>query len=914
MVRRPSYVMGLVLLVALLANGLAFGDTWEGRVETSPDAVEDQLSRGMYSTSSDLELPYDGGDQVIGLRFRGVIVPKGATIDRAYLEFTVDEVQADLPANLIIDGELSADPAPFGAAGYDVDKRERTNAKVHWYPEHYPTVGEQHQSADISSVIEEIVNLSNWATGGDLVIIIYNDPDNPSLGYRTVETGGAGDLAPLLHVEWSLGNAGSPNPADGETEVSRDTDLSWSAGVFAEASNGQTLYFSDNFDDVDNGIGGITQTATTYDPGRLEFGTMYYWRVRQNNASSQPANEGRVWHFTTEYFSYPIVAGNITATASSADQDGFGPENTINGSGLDDMDQHSTASSDMWLSGTEASGAWIQYEFDKVYKVYEMQVWNYNVEFEAVLGYGLKNVTVEYSENGTDWTVLGDVEFAQGTAAMDYAPNSVVDFGGVSVKYVRLTASNNWGGLLPQYGLSEVRFMYIPVNASDPVPASGTTAVDLDAVLSWRAGREAAMHEVYVSTDEQAVIDGTAPIDVITEASYSPANLDLETTYYWKVSEVNEAEVPSAWDSNVWSFTTNDHIMVDDFETYNGEANHEVYMTWADGFESNTNGAQVGHLMSPFTETAIVHGGRQSMPLFYSNTGSATYSEGERTFAVAQDWTRAGVATLVVWFHGQAGNTGQMYLKINGTQIPYDGAETDIALEAWQAWSVDLASSGLNLKSITTLTIGVSGNGAQGTLYFDDIALQPSAPEPVYDWRITDDMDDVEEAVSTGSMDVGSSDVEMPYEGEGQDNMQLVGLRFPGTAIPQGATITEAWVRFQVDEDKGGADPVNLIVEGELSPNADPFSSSPLNISGRTATAAQVKWSVPQWINVGDQGPDQTTPSLVTIIQEIVNQADWSGGAIVLMFRDDPDNPSVGVRCAEAGPGNDAALLHINYE
>jgi hypothetical protein len=163
-------------------------------------------------------------------------------------------------------------------------------------------------------------------------------------------------------------------------------------------------------------------------------------------------------------------------------------------------------------------------------------------------------------------------------------------------------------------------------------------------------------------------------------------------------------------------------------------------------------------------------------------------------------------------------------------------------------------------------------------------------------------------------MDVGSSDLEMPYEGTGQDNPQIIGLRFVGVPVPSGATITEAWVQFQVDETKGGTDPVNLIIQGELSSDAAEFGSDALAVSSKTTTAAQVSWSVPDWTSVGDNGPDQRTPSLVPIIQEIVNQSGWAGGSIVLIIKDDPANPSVGVRCAEAGPGDDAALLHISYQ
>jgi len=82
---------------------------------------------------------------------------------------------------------------------------------------------------------------------------------------------------------------------------------------------------------------------------------------------------------------------------------------------LDDDDLHSTVDTDMWLSAEDGpQPTWIQYEFDKAYKLHEMWVWNHNTGFEYVLGFGLKDVTVKYSTNGTDWTELAGVpEFAQ---------------------------------------------------------------------------------------------------------------------------------------------------------------------------------------------------------------------------------------------------------------------------------------------------------------------------------------------------------------------------------------------------------------------------------------------------------------------------------------------------------------------
>ncbi|MHC4805258.1 MAG: discoidin domain-containing protein, partial [Planctomycetota bacterium] len=314
----------------------------------------------------------------------------------------------------------------------------------------------------------------------------------------------------------------------------REAVLSWKAGEFAPPTNGHKVYFSTSFNDVNDGIGGIAQDASSYTPPqRLDFGTTYYWRVDEVNSPPDfTVFEGDVWSFTTEPIGYAIDVNNITATASSAHQADMGPEKTIDGSGLDANDLHSMEPTDMWLSGNEPNGAWIEYEFDKVYKVYEMWVWNSNQAIESILGFGLKDVAIEYSTNGTDYTTLGTThEFAQAPGAGSYAHNTTIDLG-ATAKYVRLTSNSNWGGIMPQYGLSEVRFLYIPVQAREPNPDSGATDVDPDVVLSWRAGREAAQHDVYLSSDEQAVIDGNAPVTSVTEASHGPLDLDLGVIYY----------------------------------------------------------------------------------------------------------------------------------------------------------------------------------------------------------------------------------------------------------------------------------------------------------------------------------------------------------------------------------------------
>ena len=516
-----------------------------------------------------------------------------------------------------------------------------------------------------------------------------------------------------------------PIPTDEAADIPRDVVLSWSPGELAAAHD---IYLGTSFDDVNTAsrtdpmglLVSQDHDATVLEAGRLEFGQTYYWRVDEVNAA--PDNtifKGEVWSFAVEPLAYPIEG--ILASCSVASKEDEGPENTVNGSGLDENGAHSAESGDMWLTQSTEESVWVQYEFDQVYKLHEMLVWNYNVMFEAVLGFGLKNVTIEYSEDGEAWTALGDVELAQATSAPGYLANTTLDFAGAAAKFVKITVHDNWGSLT-QYGLSEVRFLYIPISAREPEPTDGATNVDVDAVLSWRSGREAASHQVSLGTAPGALEAAGS----VTDNVFTPAELNLDTTYYWKVDEVNEAEAVSTWEGSVWSFTTVEYLVVDDFEGYNDDDN-VIFESWIDGWV-NDNGSQVGHLVEPFAETTTVHSGSQAMPLFYDNTG---YTFAEAELGLSQDWMTNGIYSLSFYYYGDSDNTGQLYVKINGVQVDCTG---DLTAATWQVCNVDLTTVGTNLTSVTSLAIGIEGSGAAGVVYVDDIRLYGAPLEPNYQY------------------------------------------------------------------------------------------------------------------------------------------------------------------------------------
>jgi hypothetical protein len=480
----------------------------------------------------------------------------------------------------------------------------------------------------------------------------------------------------ITHIKPTPGKAQSPQPEDGATDVFRDVVLSWSPGKFAATHN---VYLGTNFDDVNSATPGSPllvsqgQDANTCDPpGPLEYSQTYYWRVDEVNAPpSSTVFEGSVWSFTVEPFYYAVE--NVVATASIPTAEGSGgPEATVDESGLTDG-AHGVADPTMW-SGEAVEGEipWLQYDFDRVYKLYGIHVWNYNGLYEFILGFGLKNITIEYAVEPNEWMTLGDYTLARGTNKVTYA-GQLLDLDGVPARSIRINInSTQSGGLQP--GLAEIRFLHKPVFARKPQPADGAKEVSRAASLSWRPGREAATHQVHLGTDANEVADGAALAGSTSIAAYDPGPLTLGTTYYWKVDEVNDLETPAVWDSALWNFTTQEYVSIDNFESYSDDEGDRIYQTWLDGYDITANGSIIGHDKPPYAEKMIRNSGAQSMPFYYTNTGSVAYSEAELAFASPQDWTVNGANTLSLYCRGVAAG----FAKIAEDNIVMNGTGSDI--------------------------------------------------------------------------------------------------------------------------------------------------------------------------------------------------------------------------------------------
>ena len=538
--------------------------------------------------------------------------------------------------------------------------------------------------------------------------------------------------------------AHDPTPRDGDKWIGVEADLSWVAGATGIRRD---VYFGTNQADVANGTGGTLkssqQTKLTYDPGTLALNTTYYWRVDEYNPGGTKF-PGVVWSFTTtggggglkgEYFNNTDLSGfpvltridpqvniNLAADASPGAPvvgDGWSARWTADlDIAIADAYMFSVNCQDgtrLWIDGELIIDKWVTPTVTSKY-----------FSLPISLNKGIHSLRLEFFDSGGD--AVEQLAWSTPTMAEVIIPA---------------------GPLQP------------PVRASTPNPPNGAVDVKQTPVLRWDAGLKAAKHNVYFGTDATAVENATTSSAGIyrgqqdlAATTYVPTEAPLawNSTYYWRIDEVNAADT---WKGNVWSFTTADFIVVDDFEDYTDDVGSRIFQTWRDGwgfsepapgYPGNGTGSAVGYAQPTFVEMTTVHGGAQSMPLAYDNsgvTGKARYSETQREWTSPQDWTVNVVKALTLYFYGASANAAeQLYVAVEdnaGHVKVVNHPEFDSVLGAsWHEWNIELtqfSAAGVNLKAIKKMYIGLGNRtsptaGGTGTLFIDDIRVYPSRCVP----------------------------------------------------------------------------------------------------------------------------------------------------------------------------------------
>jgi hypothetical protein len=481
--------------------------------------------------------------------------------------------------------------------------------------------------------------------------------------------------------------ASRPSPADGAIHEDTWVNLSWSPGDSAVSHD---IYLGEDYDDVNSGTADTfrgNQVATFFVAGFPGFpypdglvpGTTYYWRIDEvNEADPNSPWKGDVWSFSVP----PKTAYN----PDPADGAEFVDPNNVTLS---------------WTAG-----------------------------FGAILH------TVYL---GDDSDEVNDVTGGAPQGTTTYRP------GPLELEKVYYWRVDEFDAVATYKG--DVWSFTTPGAVGNPQPSYGATDVGMNATLSWTPADSTASHELYFGTDKETVrtADTSSPEYkgnvALGSELYNPGLLEPETTYYWRVDEVdgqgNTAKGP------LWIFTTGAFLLVDDFESYTDDdaAGQAIWQTWIDGFGVADNGAQVGYLLPPYAEQTTVHGGTQSMPLLYVNEAGVTNSEASKTLTAPRDWTMAGVAELSLWFRGGSDNaTDPLYAAIsNSAGAPAVAAHDDPGAATagnWTQWRIPLqvfADQGIDLTNVDKIAIGLGSKagpatGGSGTMYIDDIRLYQQEP------------------------------------------------------------------------------------------------------------------------------------------------------------------------------------------
>jgi len=216
------------------------------------------------------------------------------------------------------------------------------------------------------------------------------------------------------------------------------------------------------------------------------------------------------------------------------------------------------------------------------------------------------------------------------------------------------------------------------------------------------------------------------------------------------------------------------------------------------------------------------------------------------------------------------------------------------------------SDTGLSANTIYSYTVSAIDAAGNESSQSTSASATTQAPAPGINVRITSGADDAEECLSTGAVGLTSTDLEFI---SATDNCstgdQVVGMRFQNITIPQGSTITNAYVEFKVDELDSIA--TSLIIQAQDSDNAGTFTTATNNISSRFRTTAQVSWSPASWSTVGAL---KQTPDISNVIQEVINLPNWlSGNGLAVIIT------GSGVRTAESFNGDSAGapLLHVEF-
>ena len=141
----------------------------------SIDALfDDDIDAGWEGEPDDLNI------LTAGMRFRDLFIPRGATIDSAFIVVYSHEAKtAEDVARLTIVADSNAF-APTFTEDSLIDARTFTNARVEWTVAEPWGLWTPHRTSDLSAIVQEIVDKDEWESGNPIAFVVLGEDQGPS--------------------------------------------------------------------------------------------------------------------------------------------------------------------------------------------------------------------------------------------------------------------------------------------------------------------------------------------------------------------------------------------------------------------------------------------------------------------------------------------------------------------------------------------------------------------------------------------------------------------------------------------------------------------------------------------------------------------------------------------------------------
>ncbi len=175
------------------------------QISASSDDAEERVSNGNMTLTGTLQLIRSGSqNQYVGVRFRNIGVPQGATIKSARLEFEVDSTNT-ATTDLTVQGHNVDNSPTFTTTNNSISARlstEATTASIAWNGVPNLAVNYKLVSPDIKAIVQEIVNRSGWVDGNAMSFLISGS------GTKNVESyDSEPGAAPKLYITYTSSGA-----------------------------------------------------------------------------------------------------------------------------------------------------------------------------------------------------------------------------------------------------------------------------------------------------------------------------------------------------------------------------------------------------------------------------------------------------------------------------------------------------------------------------------------------------------------------------------------------------------------------------------------------------------------------------------------------------------------------------------